>query len=60
MIVHVEGPATYAGVRVDHPSIVAAIRALAKQGKPKAEIMRIVGMPGEIVDRYAREVKTTK
>ena len=33
---------TYAGVSVDHPTIVATIKNLVKQGKNREEIMRIV------------------
>lgn len=48
---------TYGGVSVDHPSIVEAIRTMAKQGKKVPEIMRVVGMPAEVVRRHAPHAK---
>lgn len=50
--VTVEGPATYAGVRVNHPTIVAAIKNLVKQKRPIDYIMRITGMPAEVIRKY--------
>lgn len=47
----------YQGVSVDHPSIVAAIENLARQGKEKMEIAKIVGMPYEVVDKHVQRVK---
>jgi hypothetical protein len=47
----------YAGVDVDHPRIVEAIKALTKQGKEKAEIQKLVGMPYEVVDRHMRAAR---
>ena len=43
---------TYQGVSVEHPRIVDAIKNLAKQGKSKDEIRRIVGMPNEVIERH--------
>ena len=48
----VEGAPTYQGVRVNHPTIVATIQNMVKQGKKLEEIMRITGMPGEVVRKY--------
>ena len=50
----------YAGVDVDNPRIVDAIKTLSKQGKNNGQIMRIVGMPQEVVDKYAREAREKK
>lgn len=47
----------YKGVRTDHPRIVEAIQALAKQGKTKEQISKVVGMPYEVVDKYVQKVK---
>jgi hypothetical protein len=47
----------YDGVDVQHPSIVTAIKNLAAQGKSTAQIMKVVGMPAEVVKSVAREVK---
>jgi hypothetical protein len=49
--------AEYAGVDVDHPSIVAAIKNMAKDGKKVKEIMRVVGVPAEVVVKHAPHVK---
>ena len=46
-------PQAYQGVSVDHPSIVSSIKTMAKQGKKVSEIMRVVGMPKEVVERHA-------
>ena len=40
---------TYQGVHVDHPTIVDAIKNLVKQGRRREDIVRIVGMPHEVV-----------
>jgi len=48
---------TYGGVSVDHPSIVAAIKNMAKEGRKVKEIMRVVGQPAEVVRRHAPDVK---
>jgi len=39
----------YQGVSVEHPRIVEAIKILKRQGKKTEDIMRIVGMPSEVV-----------
>ena len=49
--------ATYTGVSVDHPSIVAAIKNMAKDGRKLKEIMKVVGMPADVVRRHASDVK---
>jgi len=54
--VTVDGPSQYNGVSVEHPSIIDAIHNLTKQGKPVEYIMRVVGMPQEVVQRHARTV----
>lgn len=54
MSVTVEGPATYAGVRVNHPRIVATIQQMVKQGKKIEDIMRVVGMPAEVVRKHMK------
>lgn len=49
--------AEYQGVNVEHPRIVEAIKTLAKQGAAKEHIVKVVGMPYEVVDRVLRETK---
>lgn len=55
--VDVEGPATFGGVDVNHPSIVSGIKNLAKQGHGKAYIMKVIGMPGPVVEKYMAQAK---
>lgn len=47
----------YNGVDVDHPRIVEATKNLIKQGKRREEVMKIIGMPHEVIQRIEREVK---
>ena len=47
----------YHNVDVDHPTIVSAIQNLSKQGKRKEEIMKVVGMPAEVIERVQRDSK---
>lgn len=56
MSVEVRGP-MYAGVSVEHPRIISAITMMAKQGKSREDIRRVVGMPMEVIDRVAGKVK---
>ena len=44
----------YNNVDMDHPSIVAAIHNMTKQGQKKEDIMRVVGVPGEVVDKHSK------
>ena len=48
---------SYSGVSVDHPSIVSAIKNMAKDGRKMKEIMKVVGMPAEVVRRHAPDVR---
>lgn len=41
--------ATFQGVDVQHPTIVAAIKTMTKQKQPPEVIARVVGMPMEVV-----------
>lgn len=47
----------YDGVDVDHPDVIRGIKVLARQGKQTQEIMKLVGMPYEVVRKYMREVE---
>ena len=53
---HEEG-ARYANVSVDHPRIVEGIRALKQKGYSTEKIVKIVGMPHEIVRKHEREME---
>lgn len=59
MDVQVESP-SYHGVRVDHPDIVRAIKNLITQGRRTEDIMRIVGMPAEVVNRLRGQMSNEK
>lgn len=50
----------YNGVDVNNPRIVEYIKSAAKQGKTKQEVMKLVGMPYEVVDKYFQEAKREK
>ena len=50
-------PAEYAGVPVTHPSIVKGIERLATEGYDRGHIIRVIGMPAEVVDRVIRNMK---
>ena len=43
------------GVSVEHPRIIEAIKNLSKQGRTREDIVKIVGMPGEVVAKYDRK-----
>jgi hypothetical protein len=47
----------YAGVSVNNPSIVSGIQALYKQGHSVGHIMKVIGMPSEVVERHIRDYK---
>jgi len=47
----------YAGVDVNHPSIVSAIKTMVKQGRNTGDIMRVTGMPQEVVHKYTKVVR---
>jgi len=42
----------YNGVDMDHPSIVNAVQNMIRRGEGKEKIMKVVGCPGEIVDKH--------
>ena len=44
----------YNGVNVNHPSIVSTIKNMVKQGAKREDIVRVTGMPKEIVEKYQR------
>lgn len=50
----------YAGVRIDHPSIVSLVRNCAKEGRPITDAMKLSGMPAEVVNRIYHEAKGDK
>ena len=50
-------PQDYKGLRVTHPDIVAAIRNMIRAGRTNEDIIRVVGMPQEVVNRLRHEKK---
>lgn len=55
-MIYVSAP-RYNGVAVDHPDVIRGIKVLARQRKSTVEIMKVVGMPYEVVRKYMREVE---
>ena len=49
--------AKFANVDVDHPSIVDTIKNSARQGRSTEHIMKITGMPKEVVHKYEHQVR---
>ncbi len=49
--------AEYQGVDVQNPKIREYIINMVKQDKSTEEIMRVVGMPAEVVEQVRRDVK---
>ena len=45
------------GVDVNHPRIVETIRRMVKEGKKTEEIMRVVGMPAEVINNIRNAEK---
>jgi hypothetical protein len=45
---------TYGGVSVDHPRIISAIREGKKQGMTVEQLVPIIGMPREVVEKHWR------
>lgn len=44
----------YNGVDVEHPSVVNSIKQMLKDGRKKEDIMRVVGVPHEVVESVAK------
>jgi len=44
----------YNGVNVNHPSIVSTIKNMVKQGARREDIVKVTGMPREIIEKYQR------
>ncbi len=55
--VAVSGAPAYNGLRVDHPGLLTATRNLLKKGYSNEHIIRIVGVPPEVVDRERSKLK---
>lgn len=53
MSISVKEP-TYQGVSVNHPSIVSTIKNMVKQGAKREDIVKVTGMPKEVVEKYQR------
>jgi len=44
----------------DHPSIVDSIKQMTKDGKKIEDIMRVTGMPAEVVLKHQRQTDDDK
>lgn len=49
------GTPSYAGVSVEHPRIVEAIKAGAKNGLTKEQVQKVVGMPMEVIEKHYKK-----
>ena len=47
----------FGGVNVNHPTIVSGIKNLHRQGFRTEEIIKRIGMPAEVVQKYQREAE---
>lgn len=47
----------YNGVDVENPRIAEYTKNAIRQGWEKERIMKVIGIPGEVVDRYKKEVE---
>lgn len=47
----------FGGVDMDNPRIVEYTKNAIRQGWEKERIMKVIGVPGEVVDRCKREVE---
>ncbi len=52
--------AKHKDVDVNHPSIVSSIKRMASEGKKVEEIMRVVGMPAEVVRKHTEAGEAEK
>lgn len=50
----------FRGVRVNHPSILSSVQNGIKMGWNNEQIMRVVGVPSEVVDRERSKLKKLK
>ncbi len=57
--VSVESP-TFQGVRVDHERLQSGILTLLKQGYSNEHIMRVIGVPQEVVSRTRNKFEKEK
>jgi len=50
----------YQGVDVQHPRIKEYVQNMIKQEKSNVEIVKVVGMPHEVVEQIRRDMKRNK
>lgn len=50
----------YNNVDVDHPRLVKGIRDMVKDGRKTEDVMRIIGVPKEVVHKYEYEERRDK
>jgi len=50
-------PQRHRDVRVNHPSIVSTIQNMIRQGRRTDEIMRVVGMPQEVINNIRQKME---
>ncbi len=50
----------YAGVNVNHPAIVSTIKNMVEKGESVGQIMKITGMPQEVVLSHKHKAESAK
>lgn len=50
----------YSGVDVEHPSVARGIKKMLKEGQPIENIIKVIGMPQEVIERYRNELKSAE
>ena len=50
-------PQRHGDVRVNHPTIVTTIKTMIAKGFHTQDIMRVVGMPQEVINKLRNEMK---
>lgn len=58
--VRVEDPPSHNGVRVNHPSLLTAVRNALKQGWANEHIVRVVGVHPSVIERERSKLKQAK
>jgi len=47
----------YQGVATNHPRIAEYTKKMIREGIPRDEIVKRIGMPAEVIQAYERDVK---
>lgn len=58
--VAVESPTIQDGLRVDHPRLKEYALNMVRQGKKNEDIIKVTGLPQEVVDKYRHQFEKEK